>query len=76
MDAPESPTGHAHAHEDAHDIDWDALSADHELEAEVVAPYIVETAAWIAARCGALTCLRLRKSIMEGSSCPAGAHEV
>jgi SAM-dependent methyltransferase len=63
MDAPDSPNGrgdghhhgpahgHAHGHGHDHDLDWDAMAVKLELEGEVVAPYIVETAAWIAARC-------------------------
>jgi SAM-dependent methyltransferase len=41
---------HGHSHGHGHDFDWDTMTADLELEGEVVAPYIAETAAWIAAR--------------------------
>jgi SAM-dependent methyltransferase len=40
--------GHGHGH---HDLDWETMIPDLELEGEVVSPYVVETAARIAAQC-------------------------
>src|SRR5687768_7185645 len=51
-DAPQghAPQGghHGHGH---HDLDWETMIPDLELEGEVVSPYVVETVSRIAARC-------------------------